>query len=49
MLYFGGVLGFVHAQIPIGLLKMLQYRRIVFQNRQRIGHLVIVVHQMFLT
>ena len=46
MLDPGCVLRLVHTDIPVLLLKILQYLRHLAQNCQSIHHLVIIVHQM---
>ena len=44
VLYFRGILGFVHADIGKGLLKIGQNVRILLQDRLGIDHLIVIVH-----
>ena len=44
VLYARGILRFVDAQVRILRLKLRQHVRMLAQNGQRIGHLVVVVH-----
>ena len=45
MLDHGGVLGFVHTQIGVLVLKILQRLGTFTQNRIRIYHLIVIIHQ----
>lgn len=44
MLYARGILRFVDAQVRVLRLKLRQHVRMLAQNGQRIGHLVVIVH-----